>query len=213
TKSQELKQRIALGETGNVDYYSLICLRRGCSQSELERAHLLLILRHKPDKSTSFIDQCEFANELDIDSIPDKAKMSALLLYRWIQRGYSNVTNIILAEEAAANDRKKASAALQQMVHDHLEPSKIEPMIEDNKKIMPDLCSITTNIVTIYDGLPAITGWIQRGYSNVTNIILAEEATANDRKKASAALQQMVHDHLEPSKIEPMIKDNKKNYA
>ncbi|PWA54477.1 tetratricopeptide repeat (TPR)-like superfamily protein [Artemisia annua] len=137
SKSQELKQRIASGETGNVDYYSLIGLRRGCSRSELERAHLLLILRHKPDKSTSFIDRCEFADELDIDSIRDRAKMSALLLYRLIQRGYSNVMNIILAEEAAENDRKKASAALQQMVHDHQEPSKIEPTIEDNKKSAP----------------------------------------------------------------------------
>nr|GEU38859.1 hypothetical protein [Tanacetum cinerariifolium] len=137
SKSQELKQRIASGETGNVDYYSLIGLRRGCSRSELERAHLLLILRHKPDKSTGFIDRCEFADELDIDSIRDRAKMSALLLYRLIQRGYSNVMNIILAEEAAENDRKKASAALQQMVHDHQEPSKIEPTIEDNKKSTP----------------------------------------------------------------------------
>ncbi|PWA38736.1 tetratricopeptide repeat (TPR)-like superfamily protein [Artemisia annua] len=33
--------------------------------------------------------------------------------------------------------RKKASAALQQMVHDHQEPSKLEPTIEDNKKSAP----------------------------------------------------------------------------
>lgn len=113
TKTQELKQRVASGETGNVDYYALYGLRRGCSRSELERAHLLLTLRHKPDKSTSFIDRCEFADERDVDSIRDRAKMSALLLYRLIQKGYTNVMGIIMDEEVAEKQRKKASAALQ----------------------------------------------------------------------------------------------------
>ncbi|XP_022891792.1 uncharacterized protein LOC111406636 [Olea europaea var. sylvestris] len=65
-KIQQLKQRVAAGETGNVDYYALIGLRRRCSRSELERAHLLLNLRHMPDKSSSFIERCEFADNRDI---------------------------------------------------------------------------------------------------------------------------------------------------
>ncbi|CAI9300326.1 unnamed protein product [Lactuca saligna] len=137
SKSQELKQRIASGETGNVDYHSLIGLRRGCSRSELERAHLLLTLRHKPDKSNSFIDRCEFADELDIESIRDRAKMSALLLYRLIQRGYNNVMGMILDEEVAEKDRKKASTAaatLQQ--YDPSSSSSVVDSIkmEENKK-------------------------------------------------------------------------------
>ncbi|CAN6561594.1 unnamed protein product [Malus baccata var. baccata] len=113
TKTQQLKQRVASGETGNVDYYALIGLRRGCSRSELERAHLLLCLRHKPDKATIFIDRCELADDRDVDSIRDKAKMSALLLYRLLQKGYSNVMATIAEEEAAEKQRKKAAAALQ----------------------------------------------------------------------------------------------------
>ncbi|KAA8549097.1 hypothetical protein F0562_000781 [Nyssa sinensis] len=113
TKIQELKQRVASGETGNVDYYALIGLRRGCSRSELERTNLLLTLRHKPDKATSFIDRCEFADERDVDSIRDKAKMSALLLYRLLQKGYTSVMTTIVDEEAVEKQRKKASAALQ----------------------------------------------------------------------------------------------------
>ncbi|KAG9142813.1 hypothetical protein Leryth_005567 [Lithospermum erythrorhizon] len=113
TKIQELKQRVASGETGNVDYYALIGLRRGCTRSELERAHLLLILRHKPDKSISFIERCEFADETDADSARDRAKMSALVLYRLIQRGYTSLMSTILDEEAAEKQRKKASAKLQ----------------------------------------------------------------------------------------------------
>ncbi|KAM1803779.1 hypothetical protein ACFX12_029721 [Malus domestica] len=73
TKIQQLKQRVALGETGNVDYYALIGLRRGCSTSKLEKAHLLLCLRHKPDKATLFIDRYELVDDRDVDSIRDKA--------------------------------------------------------------------------------------------------------------------------------------------
>lgn len=113
TKIQELKQRVASGETANVDYYALIGLRRGCSRSELERAHLLLTLRHKPDKSSSFIDRCEFGDERDVESIRDRAKISALLLYRLIQKGYTRIMTAIVDEEASEKQRKKAAAALQ----------------------------------------------------------------------------------------------------
>ncbi|KAI3506559.1 hypothetical protein L1887_21118 [Cichorium endivia] len=109
TKMQEQKQRVGSGELGNVDYYALMGLRRGCSRSELERAHLLLTLKHKPDKSTSFIDRCQFADEGDIDSIKDRAKMSALLLFRLIQRGYTHLMRIVIDEEAAEKQRKKAN--------------------------------------------------------------------------------------------------------
>ncbi|KAL6179620.1 hypothetical protein ACLB2K_051133 [Fragaria x ananassa] len=113
TKIQELKQRVASGETGNVDYYALIGLRRGCSRSELDKAYLLLCLRHKPDKATVFIDRCELADDRDIDSVRDRAKLSALLLYRLLQKGYSSLSTAIIDEEAAEKQRKKAAAALQ----------------------------------------------------------------------------------------------------
>lgn len=132
TKIQELKQRVASGETGNVDYYALIGLRRGCSRSELERAHLLLSLRHKPDKATSFIERCEFAHERDLDSVKDRAKMSALLLYRLLQKGYSSVMSNIMDEEAAEKRRKKATAALQAaaiQVQQQTQNCKLEPEI------------------------------------------------------------------------------------
>ncbi|KAJ0932173.1 putative DnaJ domain, tetratricopeptide-like helical domain superfamily [Helianthus annuus] len=139
TKSQELKQRIASGETGNVDYHALIGLRRGCSRSELERAHLLLALRHKPDKSITFIDRCELTGEVDVDSIRERAKMSGILLYRLIQRGYTNVLRMIQEDEVAEKERKKASAALQQeMQLQHQEPVKTVNKMDDqdceNKK-------------------------------------------------------------------------------
>ncbi|XP_044501710.1 uncharacterized protein LOC123222809 [Mangifera indica] len=129
-KIEVLKQRVASGQTGNVDYYALIGLRRGCSRSELERAHLLLSLRHRPDKANSFIDRCEFADDRDLDSVKDRAKMSALLLYRLLQKGYSSVLANIMDEEAAEKRRKKATAALQvaiQLQQQETQNFKLEP--------------------------------------------------------------------------------------
>ncbi|GMI69463.1 hypothetical protein like AT4G02100 [Hibiscus trionum] len=113
SKIQQLKQRVVSDETRNVDYYALIGLRRGCSRSELDRARLLLSIRHKPDKATNFIERCEFSDERDLDSVKDRAKMSALLLYRLLQKGYSSLMTTIIEEEAAEKQRKKAAAALQ----------------------------------------------------------------------------------------------------
>ncbi|XP_074354222.1 uncharacterized protein LOC141693115 [Apium graveolens] len=114
TKIQALKQRVASGEIGNVDYYALIGLTKGCSRSELERAHLLLTLRHKPEKSNAFIERCEFADDGDVvESVRERAKMSSLVLYRLIQKGYANVLRTILDDEAVEKQRKKASVPLQ----------------------------------------------------------------------------------------------------
>ncbi|TKY52466.1 DnaJ subfamily C member 7 [Spatholobus suberectus] len=111
TKIQELKHRIASGDTGNVDYHALIGLRRGCCRSELQRAHLLLCLKHKPDKAMSFIERCELADERNLESVKDRARMSALLLYRLLQKGYTNVMGVIMNEEAAQKQRKKVLEA------------------------------------------------------------------------------------------------------
>ncbi|XP_019163542.1 PREDICTED: uncharacterized protein LOC109159885 [Ipomoea nil] len=115
TKIQELKHRVASGETGNVDYYALMGLRRGCSKSELERSNLLLNIRHKPDKSMSFVERCEFEDDQDIDSVRDRAKMTALLLYRLIQRAYTSLTKTIIEEDVAAEKQKKKAAAAMQV--------------------------------------------------------------------------------------------------
>ncbi|KAF5206980.1 Tetratricopeptide repeat (TPR)-like superfamily protein [Thalictrum thalictroides] len=113
SKIQEFRQRIGSNESGNVDYYALIGLRRGCARSELVRAHLLLCLRHGPDKSLNFIDRCEFLDYHDLDLVKDQARMSALLLYRLLQKAYSSIMSTIMDEEAAERQRQKTAAALQ----------------------------------------------------------------------------------------------------
>lgn len=114
SRTQDLRQRVARGEAYNVDYYALIGVRRGCSRSELERAHLLLSLKHRPDKAAAFVDRVEFTDDYrDLDAVRDQAKMSALMLYRLLQKGYSSIMSTVIDEEAAEKQTLRAVAALQ----------------------------------------------------------------------------------------------------
>ncbi|CAM8991308.1 unnamed protein product [Rhodiola kirilowii] len=115
TKIQKVKQSIVSNDqTGNIlDYYSLIGLSRGCSKVELQRSHLLLCIKHKPDKAISFMENCEFADDCDIESAKDRAKLSALMLYRLLQKGYKAT----IKDDEVINDKqskKSQSAAKQQ---------------------------------------------------------------------------------------------------
>uniref|UniRef100_A0A453I930 J domain-containing protein n=3 Tax=Triticinae TaxID=1648030 RepID=A0A453I930_AEGTS len=110
---QGLRSRAAVGEGCNIDYYALLGVRRGCTRSELERAHLLLSLKLKPDRAVVFGERLELVDEhRDLEAVRDQARMSALLLYRMLQKGYSFIMSAVIDEEAAARQRAKEAAAL-----------------------------------------------------------------------------------------------------
>ncbi|KAG6531364.1 uncharacterized protein LOC122050787 [Zingiber officinale] len=109
---QHLRGRIAAGEANNVDYHTLLGVRRGCTRTELGRAHLLLTLKHKPEKAVAFVERLEFADDhRDFDSIRDQARMSASILYRMLQKGYASVMTAVVAEEVTEKQRAKEAAA------------------------------------------------------------------------------------------------------
>ncbi|CAN6469156.1 unnamed protein product [Victoria cruziana] len=110
-KIAEMKLRLVAGSLPPVDYYALLGLRRGCPRSELECIHRLLCLRHRPDRATGFIERCEFADERDADGVRDQARMSAVLLYRLLQKAYAHVMATIMEEEAAERQKQRAVAA------------------------------------------------------------------------------------------------------
>ncbi|TVU37123.1 hypothetical protein EJB05_10419 [Eragrostis curvula] len=110
---QQLRGRVAAGEGCSVDYYALLGVPRGCTRAELERAHLLLTLKLKPDRSTSFAERLELVDEhRDLEAVRDQARMSALFLYRMLQKGYSFIMSAVLDQEAAERQRAKDAAAI-----------------------------------------------------------------------------------------------------
>ncbi|KAF3775706.1 hypothetical protein EJ110_NYTH49802 [Nymphaea thermarum] len=110
-KIAEMNLIVVAGSLPPVDYYALLGLRRGCPRSELECTHRLLCLRHRPDRATGFIERCEFADERNADGVRDQARMSAMLLYRLLQKAYAHVMATIMEEEAAERQQQKAAAA------------------------------------------------------------------------------------------------------
>ncbi|RWW23155.1 hypothetical protein GW17_00012616 [Ensete ventricosum] len=109
---QKLRGRIAAGEGNNVDYHTLIGVPKGCTRPELERAHLLLTLKHKPEKAVGFVDRFEFADDhRDLDAIRDQARMSASILYRMMHKGYASIMAAVMEAEAAEKQRAKVAAA------------------------------------------------------------------------------------------------------
>nr|XP_025880133.1 uncharacterized protein LOC4332590 isoform X2 [Oryza sativa Japonica Group] len=108
---QGLRSRVAAGEACNIDYYALLGVRRGCTRSELERAHLLLTLKLKPDRAVVFGERLELVDEhRDLEAVRDQARMSALLLYRMLQKGYSFIMSAVIDEEAAERQRAREAA-------------------------------------------------------------------------------------------------------
>uniref|UniRef100_A0A0E0LQ26 J domain-containing protein n=1 Tax=Oryza punctata TaxID=4537 RepID=A0A0E0LQ26_ORYPU len=109
---QQLRVRVAGGEACSMDYYALLGVRRGCTRSELERAHLLLTLKLRPDRCASFAERLELVDEhRDLEAVRDQARMSALSLYRMLQKGYSFIMSVVQDEEAAERQRAKDAAA------------------------------------------------------------------------------------------------------
>ncbi|KAG2639219.1 uncharacterized protein LOC120662242 [Panicum virgatum] len=110
---QQLRGRVAAGagEGCSVDYYALLGVRRGCTRSELERAHLVLTLKLKPVRSVSFAERLELVDEhRDLEAVRDQARMSALFLYRMLHKGYSFIMSAVLDEEAAARQQQDEAA-------------------------------------------------------------------------------------------------------
>ena len=142
----------------NVDYYALIGLGRGCSRSELQRAHLLLCLKHKHDKATSFIDRCELADERDVEDVKERAKMSALLLYRLIQKGYASVMATITEEEAAEKQRKRslhaaANASANANANANAVQVTTESEVMNNVDKGDDKCALLSSSPSVFQGV------------------------------------------------------------
>ncbi|KAL5199166.1 hypothetical protein ABZP36_002678 [Zizania latifolia] len=122
---QQLRARVAA--VCSIDYYALLGVQRGCTRSELERAHLLLNLKLRPDRCASFAERLELVDEhRDLEAVRDQARMSALSLYRMLQKGYSFIMSAVLDEEAAERKRAKDAAAASAAARKHEETTVVE---------------------------------------------------------------------------------------
>ncbi|KAJ3699779.1 hypothetical protein LUZ61_003484 [Rhynchospora tenuis] len=161
SRIQELRSRIAAGEGSNLDYYALLGLRRGCTRSELERAHLLLSLKHKPEKAIGFADRLEIVDEYrDLDAVRDQAKMSASILYRMLQKGYLCILADVSVEEEAEKQRAKEAAqaalAKPKIVHPESSVGECNVGMTENKAkqvVSKGVTSAVSSAPPVYQGV------------------------------------------------------------
>lgn len=82
-----------------IDHFRILGVSRGCSRPEVERAYLLLSLKHRPDKAAHFVDRCEFVDERDIEAVKDEARALGMKLFKLLQKAYTWVMSLVLEEE------------------------------------------------------------------------------------------------------------------
>ncbi|KAH7423593.1 hypothetical protein KP509_12G062700 [Ceratopteris richardii] len=95
SKLAAVKERLVLDGCSAMDFHAVLGVSRGCCRADIEKAYLLLTLRHRPDKAANFVDRCEFLDERDIDYVKDEAKNLAFKLFQLIQRAYTGIMSVI----------------------------------------------------------------------------------------------------------------------
>ncbi|KAI5081834.1 hypothetical protein GOP47_0001577 [Adiantum capillus-veneris] len=112
SKLAAVKGRLVVdGGSCTLDYHTLLGVSRGCSRTDVERAYLLLSLRHRPDKAANFVDRCEFVDERDMDYVKDEARSLGFKLFQLIQKAYTGIMAVIVGEEMQKkemNSRRKS---------------------------------------------------------------------------------------------------------
>ncbi|CAM6090814.1 unnamed protein product [Calypogeia fissa] len=97
-KLSAVKQRLENPYT--IDYHTILGLTSNCTKAEVERAHLLICLKHRPDKASHFIDRCEFVDERDPEVVKEEARLAATRLFRLIQNAHSGVMHMLVEEDS-----------------------------------------------------------------------------------------------------------------
>ncbi|MCO5605179.1 hypothetical protein L7F22_059359 [Adiantum nelumboides] len=104
SKLAAVKERLVDDAGSTLDYHTVLGVARGCSRTDVERAYLLLSLRHRPDKAANFVDRCEFVDERDMDYVKDEARNLAFKLFQLIQKVYTGIMAVIVGEEMQKNE-------------------------------------------------------------------------------------------------------------
>lgn len=93
-----ISQRVA-GRSSMMDHFGILGVSRGCSRQEVERAYLILSLKHRPDRAAHFVDRCEFVDERDIEAVKDEARALGIKTFKLLQKSYTWIMSLILEEE------------------------------------------------------------------------------------------------------------------
>ncbi|MCO5564666.1 hypothetical protein L7F22_018333 [Adiantum nelumboides] len=91
---------------------TILDLPQHCSMEDVEKAYLLLSLKHSPDKAAPFVEHCPYQDRnRDLETVKEEARASALRLSHLIHRAYTKLLSAISEEEAEEQYERRACEA------------------------------------------------------------------------------------------------------
>lgn len=103
SKIMATRRRLCHG-TCLLDARTILDMPENCSMEDVEKAYLLLSLKHSPDKAALFVDNClrlvQQDGCRDMETVKEEAKASALRLSKLIHKAYTKLLSAISEDEA-----------------------------------------------------------------------------------------------------------------
>ncbi|KAI5057402.1 hypothetical protein GOP47_0027417 [Adiantum capillus-veneris] len=91
---------------------TILDLPQHCSMEDVEKAYLLLSLKHSPDKAALFVENCTYQDRSrDMKTVKEEARSSALRLSHLIHKAYTKLLSVISEEEAEEQYERRAFEA------------------------------------------------------------------------------------------------------
>ncbi|MCO5579640.1 hypothetical protein L7F22_033497 [Adiantum nelumboides] len=100
SKITSTRQRLSSSRT--LDAHTILDMPRNCTMEDVERAYLLISLKHKADKAAQFVERRDFASvhdKRDMATVKEEAQASALRLSQLIHKAYTKLLSSIAEEE------------------------------------------------------------------------------------------------------------------
>lgn len=105
---------------------TILDLPQHCSMEDVEKAYLLLSLKHSPDKAALFVENCAYQDRSrDMKTVKEEARASALRLSQLIHRAYTKLLSVISEEEAEEQYELRACEAAFKRHHVEKDPSYV----------------------------------------------------------------------------------------
>ncbi|MCO5582856.1 hypothetical protein L7F22_036757 [Adiantum nelumboides] len=113
SKITSTRQRLSSGST--LDAHTILDMPRNCTMADVERAYLLISLKHKADKAAQFVERRDFAivhDKRDMATVKEEARASALRLSQLIHKAYTKLLSSIAEDETEEQNEMLACGEL-----------------------------------------------------------------------------------------------------
>eukprot|EP00250_Pteridium_aquilinum_P014788 c22199_g1_i1 orf=7-2007(-) len=114
SKITSTRQRLSSG--CSLDAHTILDMPKSCTMEDVERAYLLISLKHRADKATQFVERRDFVSpydQRDPANVREEARASALRLSQLIHKAYMKLLSSIADQETEKKNEMMVSGELE----------------------------------------------------------------------------------------------------